>query len=189
MGNSDHFETGNDPAKCEFPFLKGTRNEFRTDLAAIDPQRKKWRMFSLSETKDANRRPWCGDFVHSKLWIFDDDFVVVGSANCDDRGYTYDTEIMAGLTEEPLERAAGGRFARNLRIALWRKHLGLPHAQLRDFASGLQHWLNPPPSAMFYDSSKLEVSGLLNDTEGLTRDNSTANFAWTHLIDPDADKL
>ncbi|MBY0598959.1 phospholipase D family protein [Bacillus bingmayongensis] len=189
MSNSQHFESSDNIDKNEFPYLIGVRNEFRTDLKKIDPQRKKWRMFSLKETKDPGRRPWCGDFVHSKLWIIDDEYVAVGSANCDDRGYTYDTEIMAGITEEPLERAAGGRFARDLRIALWRKHLGLPHAQFFDIATGLKHWLNPPPSAMIYDSSDLEESPLLNNTKGLTREDSNANFAWTHLLDPDADKL
>ncbi|WP_248928050.1 phospholipase D family protein [Paenibacillus hamazuiensis] len=158
MSNSYHFEHSNIIQDNEFPYLIGVRNEFRTDFAKVDPGRKKWRMFSLKETKDPGRRPWCGDFVHSKLWIFDDEYVAVGSANCDDRGYTYDTEIMAGITEEPLERAAGGRFARDLRIALWRKHLGLPHAQFVDIAAGLRHWLNLPPSAMVYDSSDLETS-------------------------------
>ncbi|HEF1899652.1 phospholipase D-like domain-containing protein [Bacillus cereus] len=189
MSNSYHFENSDEINKCEFPYLIGVRNEFRTDLAKVDPGRKKWRMFCLKETKDPGRRAWCGDFVHSKLWIIDDEYVAVGSANCDDRGYTYDTEIMAGITEEPIERAAGGMFARDLRIALWRKHLGLPHAQFVNIATGLRHWLNPPPSAMVYDSSDLEVSPLLNGTKGLTRENTNANFAWTHLFDPDADKL
>lgn len=186
MGNSGHFESH---SEVEFPYLIGVRNEFRTDLAKVDPGRKKWRMFCLKATMDPGRKPWCGDFVHPKLWIIDDEYVAVGSANCDDRGYTYDTEIMAGITEEPLERTAGGRFARDLRIALWRKHLGLPHAQFVDIAAGLRHWLNPPPSAMIYDSSDLEESPLLNDTKGLTRDDPKANFKWTHIADPDADKL
>ena len=188
MGASAHFE--NDSSKLannEFPYLISARNEFRTDLAAIDPARKKWRMFSLRPTTDAERRPWCGDFVHSKLWIFDDDFVVVGSANCDDRGYTFDTEIVAGIADDPLERASGARFARDLRIALWRKHLGVPHSQLQDFSKGLRFWLSPPPSSMVIDTSALEDSPLLGSE--LIRSNPTVDFAWTHLIDPDADKL
>ncbi|PHB97166.1 hypothetical protein COE99_30495 [Bacillus toyonensis] len=189
MSNSHHFENSADIFKNELPYLIGVRNEFRTDLTKLDPQRKKWRMFCLKETKDPTRRAWCGDFVHPKLWIIDDEYVVVGSANCNERGYTYDTEIMAGITEEALERAAGGRFARDLRIALWHKHLGLPHAQFLNIATGLRHWLNPPPSAMIYDSSELEESPLLNNTKGLTREESNANFTWTHLLDPDADKL
>lgn len=42
---------------------------------------------------------------------------------------------------------------------------------------------------MIYDSSDLEESPLLDNTKGLTREDSNANFAWTHLLDPDADKL
>ena len=77
MGNSTHFENDAQLLKNEFPYLIPARNEFRTDLTAIDPMRKKWRMFSLRPTSDAHRRQWCGDFVHSKLWIFDDDYVAV----------------------------------------------------------------------------------------------------------------
>ena len=144
-------------------------------------------LFSLKPTTDQSRREWCGDFVHSKLWVFDDEYVVVGSANCNDRGYTYDTEIMAGITDEPLERVVGLRFARELRIALWHKHLGLPHSYLQDFTKGLAKWLDPPPSAMIFDASDRESSPLLGDT--LIRDDPTAEKLWTRMIDPDADKL
>ncbi len=187
MSNSAHFENSTELEKNEFPFLISARNEFRTDLTAIDPGKKKWRIFSLTPTSDANRRPWYGDFVHSKLWIFDDDFVVEGSANCDDRGYTLDSEIMAGITEDSLSRAMGNRFARDLRISLWRKHLGVLHSQLQDFYKGLNFWINPPPSSMIKDVSSLEHSPLMGDK--LIRSDSTTNYTWTHLIDPDADKI
>jgi phosphatidylserine/phosphatidylglycerophosphate/cardiolipin synthase-like enzyme len=187
MGSSWHFENSDKLSENEFPYLISARNEFRTDLAAIDPTKKKWRLFSLKPNTDTSRRPWCGDFVHSKLWICDDDFVVVGSANCDDRGYTYDSEIMAGITEEPLQRAAGARFARDLRIALWHKHLGVPHAQLADFTKGLAQWIQPMPASMVVDVSDLQDSPLLG--KKLIRDDKTIDFVWTHMIDTDADKL
>lgn len=189
MGNSTHFEKDPDirSPDNEFPYLIAARNEIRTDLASIDPERKKWSMFSLTPAGDPNRRQWCGDFVHSKLWIADDEFVAIGSANCDDRGYTFDTEIMAGITEEPLEHLAGSRFARDLRVALWHKHLGVPHGQVQDFAKGLRYWFKPPPHAMVVNASALEHSPLLGS--GLIRDDKTIDYAWTHLIDPDADKI
>ncbi|MBP1967770.1 phospholipase D family protein [Paenibacillus aceris] len=186
MNNSIDFEAGSPP---EFPFLIGTRNEIRTDLSAVDPKRQKWRMFSLKNPPDSARKGWCGSYVHSKTWIFDDEYVVVGSANCDDRGYSYDTEIVAGITEEPISRVLGGRFARDLRISLWRKHLGIPHVYLQKFSTGLAYWQNPPPSAMIFDNSDLEDSPLFNGAKELTRDNKNANYVWTHLSDPDADKL
>ena len=43
MGNSGHFENNaSEIAKNEIPYLISARNEFRVDLTAIDPGRKKW---------------------------------------------------------------------------------------------------------------------------------------------------
>ena len=94
---------------------------------------------------------------------------------------------MAGITEEPLQRMSGSRFGRDLRVALWHKHLGVPHAHLESFTEGLRYWFSPPPSAMVVDASALEVSPLLGTS--LIRSDPTVEYAWTHLIDPDADKL
>jgi len=73
-------------------------------------------------------------YVHSKLMIVDDAIAIIGSANINDRSLqgNGDTEIAAVLVdEEHDERDLGGvkvvtrTFARELRKALWSKHLGL----------------------------------------------------------------
>ena len=32
-------------------------------------------------------------YIHSKTWIFDDLFLITGSANCNRRGYSHDSEL------------------------------------------------------------------------------------------------
>jgi hypothetical protein len=44
--------------------------------------------------------------------------------------------------------AVTASFARSLRIALWRKHLGVTHSAVRDCAAGLKLWKQPAKSAM-----------------------------------------
>jgi phosphatidylserine/phosphatidylglycerophosphate/cardiolipin synthase-like enzyme len=86
--------------------------------------------------------------VHSKTWIFDDRFAVVGSANCNRRGYSHDSEIAAGVGDE---NPAGNRlsFAHELRIRLWLKHLNMKDRttasrnDLIDFKSGSKLWDSP----------------------------------------------
>ena len=62
-------------------------------------------------------------YVHSKMAIFDDDFIIVGSANINDRslGGTRDTEIAFGA-HQPIAGQNGdvGSF----RKCLWLEHLG-----------------------------------------------------------------
>jgi phosphatidylserine/phosphatidylglycerophosphate/cardiolipin synthase-like enzyme len=71
---------------------------------------------------DKNSPYW----MHSKLWIFDDQFVVIGSANCNRRGYSHDSELDVGIAD-PDKRTDGKHFAHRLRMDLWLKHLnGVP---------------------------------------------------------------
>jgi phosphatidylserine/phosphatidylglycerophosphate/cardiolipin synthase-like enzyme len=181
--------TGSGGVANEFKYLVTARNEFRRDLMAIDPSKKRWGMYTLKTPPDPERQKWCGHFVHSKTWIFDDGYSVVGSANCDNRGYTLDSEIVAGIAEtNDLDVFIGESFAIDLRTRLWHKHLGRPHAQLRDFEKAIRFWRSPPPSAMIMEYSAYEP-----DTEYTppapfpsSANAKTVEAIWTNLIDPDA---
>lgn len=73
-------------------------------------------------------------YVHSKLMIVDDDTVIIGSANINDRSMngTRDSE-MAVIVEDtqkfPVKMSGkdhmAGRFASSLRRTLFREHLGI----------------------------------------------------------------
>lgn len=75
-------------------------------------------------------------YVHSKLLIVDDSVAIIGSANINDRSLNGDgdTELAAvimddaeaGMTEVGQGiRIVTRKFARDLRMQLWRKHLGM----------------------------------------------------------------
>lgn len=188
MQGSSAFEKDPDLFKNEFPYLIAARNEIRADFLAADPKRSKWRMFSLRGSFDGKRQEFCGSYVHSKALIFDDEFAIVGTANADDRGYTYDTEIVAGVTDDPFGRASSQQFARDLRVNLWHKHLAVPQASLLDFKKALPFWFKPSAQAMITDSSELEDSPMLGG-KPILRNTTQPNRLWQEAIDPDADLL
>ena len=74
-------------------------------------------------------------YVHSKLMIVDDAIAIIGSANCNDRSLNGDgdTELAAVIVDNEVSQLDLGngtkvntrKFARELRVALWQKHLGL----------------------------------------------------------------
>jgi phospholipase D1/2 len=76
-------------------------------------------------------------YVHAKAMIVDDLYVVIGTANINDRGMLgdRDTEIAALIVDTDREdsKMAGQpfqarKFARKLRMNLWKEHLGLPES-------------------------------------------------------------
>lgn len=73
-------------------------------------------------------------YVHTKLMIVDDQRVIVGSANINDRSLLgdRDSEIAVLIEDEELVSSKMGgqpyiasKFALSLRLSLWREHLGL----------------------------------------------------------------
>lgn len=72
-------------------------------------------------------------YIHAKIMIVDDDVAIIGSANINDRSMLgdRDTEIAAVIVDEDTFDAGVGthevrvrRFARDLRIELWKEHFG-----------------------------------------------------------------
>lgn len=101
---------------------------------------------------DQNSPYW----LHAKSWIFDDEFAVIGSANCNRRGYSHDSELGVGVAD-PERRTGGLHFAHRLRMNLWLKHLNaqklekgvgakgsLTDADVRDFTAAAALWDKAP---------------------------------------------
>jgi phosphatidylserine/phosphatidylglycerophosphate/cardiolipin synthase-like enzyme/outer membrane protein OmpA-like peptidoglycan-associated protein len=87
-------------------------------------------------------------YVHAKCWVFDDELAVIGSANCNKRGWEHDTEIDAFVFDDRIPVAATTRtFAQQMRMDLWAEHLTLPVARLVDGIASAAHWLRPPVTA------------------------------------------
>lgn len=119
-------------------------------------------------------------FVHSKSYIIDDKFAIIGSANCNRRGMQHDSEISAGIFDRSSEKAEVLHFARRLRMRLWATHLNLSaqktepsspsngqeeYAEMMDGLASAVHWLKRPPSArveeyVVNDDLNLAIEGL-----------------------------
>jgi phosphatidylserine/phosphatidylglycerophosphate/cardiolipin synthase-like enzyme len=84
-------------------------------------------------------------YIHSKTWIFDDQYLVTGSANCNRRGYSHDSELDFGVVDTT------GDSVKNLRVRLWKKRLNtegckkppLSDAELNDFLGAAKYWEKP----------------------------------------------
>jgi phosphatidylserine/phosphatidylglycerophosphate/cardiolipin synthase-like enzyme len=84
-------------------------------------------------------------YVHAKTWIFDDEFAIIGSANCNRRGMLHDTEVGVGIfdvSSDPMQKD----FARRLRIKLWAEHLNLAPKDLDDGVAAGAFWEPPLPA-------------------------------------------
>lgn len=100
-------------------------------------------------------------YVHAKVCVVDDVWAAVGSANLNRRSWTHDSELTAAVLDPtPDERGtarpgaeSARRFARRLRLRLWREHLDRADGDdddlvdpeegagaLRDAAAALDGW-------------------------------------------------
>lgn len=68
-----------------------------------------------------HRREGRHQYVHSKCWIIDDELAIVGSANCNRRGWNGDSEVVAAIFDKP-SSAKSPPFAQRLRMRLWAEH-------------------------------------------------------------------
>jgi phosphatidylserine/phosphatidylglycerophosphate/cardiolipin synthase-like enzyme len=81
-------------------------------------------------------------YVHAKISVIDDVWASVGSDNFNRRSWSHDSEIACAVLDEerdaraPLDPAGLGdnarKFARDLRLQLWREHLGRVDGDDRD---------------------------------------------------------
>ncbi len=110
-------------------------------------------------------------YVHSKTWIFDDEFAIIGSANVNRRGYTHDSEQVMGIYHP----TGHNNWVHNLRVALWAKHLGQPSPVLENPFTALNLWFALPATA--------NVSPY--DRNANVDPNPANDALWDTLIDPD----
>ena len=91
--------------------------------------------------------------MHAKVCVIDDVWAAVGSDNLNRRSWTHDSELSAAVLDETRDSRApadpaglgdGARvFARELRLRLWREHLGRGPGEdgdLLDPVEGFEAW-------------------------------------------------
>jgi phosphatidylserine/phosphatidylglycerophosphate/cardiolipin synthase-like enzyme len=74
--------------------------------------------------------------VHAKVMIVDDEWLTVGSANINERGFKYEAEINAAILDK--------KTAKDLRLRLMAEHLKIPadkaHSKLGDIDTAFKLW-------------------------------------------------
>lgn len=126
----------------DVPFGKEYRRDFvgLIDTLLLGTNRDKLGVFQLTTSQSS---PTFGDhtYVHSKSWVFDDELAVIGTANCNRRSYTFDSEVDAFIFED--NRREGDTrqtFAQRYRMALWQHHLAVPGSSVADGVTSARLW-------------------------------------------------
>ena len=117
------------------PFYKDHQARFLAPLKSVAEDRV--RVYVLDNTNNLH------SYVHSKTWIFDDEFAIIGSANCNSRSWTYDSEVVVGICDPG--NGVNQRMPHRLRVGLWSEHLNIPKNELDDWSTALARWIHPPP--------------------------------------------
>lgn len=96
-------------------------------------------------------------YIHSKMLIIDDEVAIIGSANMNNRGYTYDSEVVGIFSDPNWDDPNGPRagqwhalelnLARKLRMQVWAEHLRIAPERLFDPLAAAMYWEHPPPGA------------------------------------------
>jgi phosphatidylserine/phosphatidylglycerophosphate/cardiolipin synthase-like enzyme len=146
----------------DLPFGAEYRRDFVDALVAgLSPaDRAKVGIFQLSSTPTPPPTFGPHTYVHAKSWVFDDELAVIGSANCNRRGYEHDSEADAFIFDDPqLHTVLAARegaesvmlaptWAQRYRMRLWAEHLGVPQAAVIDGVSSAALWRTAvPPTA------------------------------------------
>lgn len=100
----------------------------------------------------ANKSPF---YVHSKTWIFDDELAIVGSANCNRRGYSHDSELDVGVHDTSVG---------DLRRRIWLRRLNtqgvstpLVEADVADFAAAAKYWERPADFGLTIENHRIGI--------------------------------
>jgi phosphatidylserine/phosphatidylglycerophosphate/cardiolipin synthase-like enzyme len=110
-------------------------------------------------------------YVHAKCWMFDDELAVIGSANCNRRGWQHDTEIDAFIFDDRAPARRGERtLAQQMRMDLWAEHLDQPASIFEDGVASAAAWLSPHTSARVVRYCPNEGSDFGEIKCGLIRD-------------------
>lgn len=117
-------------------------------------------------------------YVHAKCWVFDDELAVIGSANCNRRGWEHDTEMNAFVFDDRVPASTTARsFAQKMRMDLWSEHLLLPASRFVDGVTSAALWLRPATTARVLRYCPNEGSDIFPPQCGILRDT---------LVDPAA---
>jgi phosphatidylserine/phosphatidylglycerophosphate/cardiolipin synthase-like enzyme len=123
----------------DLPGVWDRRRTFIQIITAGNPHAKKLHVY----TRTAGQREPCVRanaphlYVHAKMAVIDDELMLIGSANCNNRGWETDSELVIASFEDCGGTAAA---AGQLRATLWEHHLGVPASAMADPVGSRQLW-------------------------------------------------
>lgn len=131
---------------CVWKYRRDFISGLTSGLSASD--RNKVRIFMLI-TPPPSTPPTFGrhTYVHAKSWVFDDELAVIGSANCNRRGWDHDSEVNAFIFENVQPVTTSQTFAQSYRAQLWAEHLNVPASRVADGVASAGLWLSLPAGA------------------------------------------
>jgi phosphatidylserine/phosphatidylglycerophosphate/cardiolipin synthase-like enzyme len=122
----------------DMPGVWARRKAFIRRITARNPHAGKLHVY----TRTARQQPCVRAnaphlYVHAKMAVIDDELMLIGSANCNNRGWETDSElVIASFEDDGGTSAAAGR----LRMALWAHHLDVPVSAVADPVNSRQLW-------------------------------------------------
>jgi|RhiMethySRZTD1v2_1073278.scaffolds.fasta_scaffold40926_2 phosphatidylserine/phosphatidylglycerophosphate/cardiolipin synthase-like enzyme len=136
--------------------MKGRRKSFIeaiTGRADVPDKTSKFAVFYRVSSDAGTLGPH--SYVHAKTWIFDDEMMIIGSANCNRRGLTSDSEANVCIFDKPTSIDQPS-LAHQLRMRLWAEHLGLPASTVTDGVKSRGLWFESRPGSRVrpYDPTK-----------------------------------
>jgi len=114
----------------DLPAVWSRRLAFIECITAGNPDAGKLHIYTRTPGQPPCRRVGVPhSYVHAKMGVIDDELMLIGSANCNNRGWETDSELVVASFED----ASGpGSMAGRLRTALWAHHLGVPASAVAD---------------------------------------------------------
>ncbi len=120
------------------------RRKMFIDHVRSGPNAHKVRVFCLFDPTTRGVGPHT--YVHSKMFIIDDELAIIGSANCNRRGWESDSEVVAAIFDDiPTDARGYVPFAQALRRRLWAEHLNVAQSAVADGVSSAGLWLSAIP--------------------------------------------
>lgn len=121
----------------DFPRRWQLRREFIA-RAAAGPHGGKVRVYTPVSNLDTCRRTAGRHlYVHSKMAVIDDQLAIIGSANCNHRGWETDSELVIATVDE---HDSDMSTAKRLRMRLWEEHLGVAASAVTDAVAAKHLW-------------------------------------------------
>jgi phosphatidylserine/phosphatidylglycerophosphate/cardiolipin synthase-like enzyme/LAS superfamily LD-carboxypeptidase LdcB len=151
----------------DFPGVWRRRQAFINRITSGNPHAGKLHVYTrvVGEPGACRRDRGPHLYVHSKMAVIDDQLMLIGSANCNHRGWESDSELVLATFEDTLAAAS---TAARLRVQLWAHHLGVSPSAVADPMRSRGLWdMAPARHVCPYDPAAGRDSGGVGERDAI----------------------